>query len=411
LRILFIVPYVPNLIRVRPYNIIRHLHARGHQVTLATLWSSQGEREDLEKIRPYCEQILAQRLERWRSLGSCLAALFSTAPLQSAYCWHPALASELRASLVGGNGHGHTNNGHFPAFDVVHVEHLRGARFGLDLLAQAEAQDIPVVWDSVDSITFLFRQAARQTGNPIKRLLYQIETSRTAAFERKMTKRFHRVLVTSRVDQAAFESGPVGRPVVLPNGVDLDYFCPEASVQREDNTLVISGKMSYHANVRMVEQMAGEIMPEIWKERPDVRLWVVGKDPPEHLVALNEHSNITVTGTVPDLRPYLQRAAVAVSPLVYGAGVQNKVLEAMACATPVVASQRSTAALDGITAGRDLLIANSTADFARQVLDLLASPDRRKNIGTAGREYVERHHNWHRIAEDLEKIYTEAKND
>jgi glycosyltransferase involved in cell wall biosynthesis len=127
--------------------------------------------------------------------------------------------------------------------------------------------------------------------------------------------------------------------------------------------------------------------------------------PPQ--IALAENPNREVTGTVPDIRPYLQTATLAVAPVAYGVGIQNKVLEAMACGTAVVTSQQAASALSA-EPGRDLLTASDPQEFAAEVLDLLRDDFRRQQIGRAGRQYVERCHNWADITAGLETIYTQA---
>jgi glycosyltransferase involved in cell wall biosynthesis len=215
------------------------------------------------------------------------------------------------------------------------------------------------------------------------------------------------VLVTSDKDRDALigladsDHAPVS---VVRNGVDLDYFSEPAGNVREPDSLIVTGKMSYHANIAMTLHLAREIMPLIWKQRPQVKLYVVGKDPTGDIQKLAEDPRIVVTGTVPDLPPYLAKAAVALAPLVYGAGIQNKVLEAMACGVPVVTSPRAVAALE-IEPGRDVLVAEGTGQFATAVLRLLDDASLRAELGRAGRAYVETHHNWQKTAVQLETIY------
>jgi glycosyltransferase involved in cell wall biosynthesis len=194
---------------------------------------------------------------------------------------------------------------------------------------------------------------------------------------------------------------------VLPNGVDLEFFHPRRDVQREAQTLVFSGKMSYHANISMVKYLAAEIMPRVWREQPEVRLVIVGKDPVPEVRALGADPRITVTGTVEDIRPYLWRATVAVVPLVYGAGIQNKILEAMACGTPVVTTSRTLSALK-VTPGKELIAVDGAEAFASEVLALLKEQGRREAIGAAGAEYVRRWHSWRSIAERLVGVYVET---
>ena len=246
----------------------------------------------------------------------------------------------------------------------------------------------------------------------VGRLINRVELARTRAYEGRAVAAFDRVLVTSERDRASLlalapAATPSDRVVVLPNGVDLDYFTPTTE-PREADTLVFSGKLSYHANESAVRYLLGEIMPRIWSSRPGVRLALVGKDPSSDLrrLAAAWPDRVTITGTVPDVRPYLRRAAVAVAPLVYGVGCQNKVLEAMACGTPVVSTPRAVGAL-AAGSGRDVIVADGAAPFAEAVLGLLADDALRADVGPAGRAYVETHHQWGRIAARLESIYAE----
>jgi sugar transferase (PEP-CTERM/EpsH1 system associated) len=416
MRILYIVPYVPNLIRVRPYNLIRHLAARGHEVTVLTLWITEQERADAQALKEHCHRVLALPLSRWRSLWNCLRALPTRVPLQAVYCWHPNLISQLStlqspSSILQPQ-----------PFDVVHVEHLRGARYGLHLqspISNLKSQ-IPIVWDSVDCISYLFEQAARDSRSAFGRLVTRLELGRTRRYEGWLAGQFDSVLVTSETDRQALETLHASRftqhasrftshtpPIkVLPNGVDLAYFTP-TDEPREPDTLVFSGKMSYHANVTAALYLVHDIMPLVWAQRPDVKVWIVGKDPPREITNLKtSHQPIAVTGTVPDIRPYLRRATAAVVPTPYGAGIQNKVLEAMACDTPVVASPQAVSALQ-VVQRRDLLVSHEPREFARDIFRLLEDRELASRLGAAGRHYVEENHNWDVVTGKLEETYQE----
>lgn len=400
MKVLFVVPYVPSLIRVRPYNLIRALAARGHDVTVATIWTDDREQRELEELRAGGVQTIAVHLPSWQSLLNCVRALPTGEPLQARYSWSPELLSQIERLV--------------PAVDVVHVEHLRGVHYAR--AAAATTAGTPVIWDSVDCISHLFEQAAVSRTDAVGRVITRLELSRTKQIEGAQVGAFDRVLVSSGVDRESMLAlaGTAQRRrndaavTVLSNGVDLDYFFPVDEPRRPD-TLVFSGKMSYHANESAVIQLVGEIMPRVWAARPQTQLIVVGKDPSAKLRRLlaAEPSRITVTGTVPDLRPFLRHASVAVVPLVYGAGCQNKVLEAMACGTPVVATSRAVSALK-VQRGRDVLVADGADAFAGAVLELLGDSRRQTEIGHAGRRYVEMNHRWDHVAGQLEAIYGEA---
>lgn len=240
----------------------------------------------------------------------------------------------------------------------------------------------------------------------------RLDLSRTRRYEGWLASQFSRVLITSAVDKQALldlvpeniEPAPID---VLPNGVDWEYFSAGEKIDRDPATVIFSGKMSYHANVTMLMFLVREVMPIVWAENPDVKLLVVGKDPSASVRTLGEHPAITVTGTVPDLRPYLRKATMAVVPLVYGAGSQLKLLEAMACGTPVVATPRAILALKA-KAGQDLLVAEQPEEIAASILKLIENPDFSYHVGQNGQKYVRDNHRWSGIAQQLEDIYRKA---
>ncbi len=401
MNLLFVVPYVPTLIRVRPYNLVRFLAQHGHRLTLATLWETDEERCALAEFESLGIEIVAAPLTRNRKLLNLAAALPSTRPLQANFCWQPKLAAKLSALVAARN------------FDAIHVEHLRGSRYALHLKhkAQDAKRKTSIIWDSVDSITHLFEQAARRSQSAKGKLMTAFELPRTRRHEGWLAAQFDHVLVTSPTDRAALEAiSPHRAPItVLPNGVDLNYFTPCEGAPREPDALVFSGKMSYHANITAALHLVNDIMPRVWAQKPHIRLWIVGKDPADEVRALEARhpEQVKVTGAVPDMRAYLQSAAIAVVPVVYGAGIQNKVLEAMSCATPVVTSARTVTSLQP---GYEhaACVADGPEAFAHHVLCLLDDPSLRARLGTAGRRYVEMHHDWNVIVDRLAGIYEEV---
>jgi polysaccharide biosynthesis protein PslH len=426
LRILFVVPYAPTVIRTRPYNFLRALARLGHELTLATLWQDDAERAALHELEGTGIAVRAYRLSRARTVRNSLGALPGSAPLQAAYAWQPALAADTRVLA------------HASRCDVVHVEHLRGVRYALALRSQA-----PTVWDSVDCISHLFAQARVQTRSARARFMTGLELGRTRRYEGWLVRQFDRILVASAADKealdrlaadkealdrlaadkealdrlaagsrdpaATYTALPAASPIaVLHNGVDLEAFRPLPDGRRPDS-LVLSGKMAYHANVTAVLYFVHEILPLIWRERPQTKLWLVGQSPPAAVKNLAADPRIMVTGQVSEMCPYLAGAAVAVCPLVYGAGIQNKVLEAMACATPVVSAPASLNAL-GAQAEGEALAGAAPQEFAQQVLRLLRDPQLACRIGEAGRRFVERHHSWEAVALRLTEHYDEVIN-
>jgi polysaccharide biosynthesis protein PslH len=428
LKILYIVPYVPNRIRTRPFHFLKALASEGNRVTLATLWSNREEFAALQQLAKHIEGFLAEKIGVPKALWNCIRALPKSQPLQASYCWSPELARQIAHAVEKSE------------FDVVHVEHLRGVRYGLSLnesLARKRFKNPPVVWDSVDCISTLFRHATQESFALRSRLASRLDLARTERFEGWLATQFKRILVTSETDRNEFlklaakwcqgnrcslADSLDKRITVVPNGVDLDYFSPNGET-REPATLVITGKMSYHANVTSVVQFVKQVMPRVWTQLPQARLWIVGKDPSREIRNLGvpwredqrrditrhggKERRIQITGTVQDLRPFLRRATVSVAPIRYGVGIQNKVLEAMACGTPVVATPQAVSALK-VRSGRDLIVAETPADLSEALVSLLRNPQQCSNLGQAGRFFVKRQHEWSSIVQGLTQIYREA---
>jgi glycosyltransferase involved in cell wall biosynthesis len=395
MKIAYVVPYVPNLIRTRPYNLIVQLVSLGHEVEVYTLGSNRQDLIDAQALETKCSAVRYHVQPVWRSLLNSAVTVPSRQPLQSVYSWQAGMARELA---------GHVSR---KEFDIVHVEHLRGSRYGVFI--KSKFPSMPVVWDSVDCISYLFQQAAGQSSSFFGKFVTRFELLRTRKAEGNLIRSFDHVLVTSSTDKKALlelapnrgEPSPIS---VLPNGVDLDYFHPNPDIQRDKATIVFSGKMSYHANISMVKYLVSEIMPRVWNSCPEAQLFIVGKDPPPDIKILEKHPLVTVTGTVKDIRPYLWRATVSIVPLLYGAGIQNKILEAMATGTPVVTTSRTLSALE-VQPGKDLMVANNADEFAQNILKLINERNLKHAIGDSGLAYVRSKHDWISIATQLASIY------
>lgn len=387
MKVLFVLPYVPSLIRVRPYNFVRQLASRHDVTVLAT--DSGGGLSHAEGLRAHCRDVQVVPLRLSAAARSCAEAAIRGEPLQAAFCRSRELERRLVDLLEEG-------------FDLVHLEHLRAAH-----LADLIPEGMPTLFDSVDCISLLQERTLLLSHSLRQRLAAALELSRTRSYEARLLRRFDRVAVTSPEDRRALLSlEPRAEVAVLPNGVDLDYFRPREAPS-EPATLVFSGKMSYHANVTALLHFVRDILPLIRRRQPDVHLRVVGSAPPAAVRCLARDPAISVTGYLADIREAVGRATVAVCPVKVRVGIQNKVLEAMAMALPVVCTREAVQWLEA-RPGRDLLVADDPAGFADHVCRLLVDRGLRDEIGRAGRRYVEEHHRWEAAAGRLEGLYQEA---
>jgi sugar transferase (PEP-CTERM/EpsH1 system associated) len=257
------------------------------------------------------------------------------------------------------------------------------------------------VADLVDRESEKWRQYADHHRGP-KRWLYGLEGRRLARAEVALTQSLDAVVLCAPREAADLRrrTGVLGeRVAVVGNGVDLGYFDPQAVPGGPDTPtadaplLVFTGMMDYWANIDGVSWFAHEVLPRLQSRRPGIRFAIVGARPTPEVGRLARRPGITVTGRVPDVRPWLAAATVVVAPLRIARGIQNKVLEAMAMARPVVAT---SAALAGIEAepGSDLVAADDPDTFATAIDLLLMSETRRRQLGLRARQVVEQRYAW-----------------
>lgn len=402
MRILFVTPYPPSRIRVRGYGFLTQLHHQ-HEVTIVTQCASEQELADVEALRAQGYEVLVVEESKQRAALRSGLALFSRYPLQVAYAHSKRFMLAVQDLCAR------------RTFDVMHVEHLRGIAS-----VEASGRTLPLVWDAVDCISLLCKQTITAGPNLSVRTVARLEHKRTRRYEARMLGHLQHIVVTSERDRQAMielyraemhngnsSDEELGMGIcVLPNGVDLQYFHPMQEERRRFN-LVFSGKMSYHANVATALYLYQQIMPLIWQQKPEATLTIVGSKPPTMIQRLADDPRVEVTGYVDDMRHYVGRAEVMLSPMVYSVGIQNKVLEAMAMGTPVVVAAQAAATL-GTQTGRDLLTASSAQEFATATLNLLDDAALRATLSTYGRKYVEQQHDWRVVTERLIDVYQQA---
>jgi len=387
MRILFVTPYIP---RVRPFNFIRELSKR-HDVSLLCLYASEQEKNDsnFEALVHYCRTVRAIKLNSRQSIYNCLLALLSKTPLQVAYCRSPALIKELK-ELQRDND-----------FDLIHVEFVRAA-----YLIDYMDRDVPVIYDCVDSRTVYLEQLFATRKNIYSKALAFEELIKMKRYEPYICKKYDDVFVISNEDANALNGQDSNiKPKVICNGVDLNCFEPAVNSYQEDS-IIFHGRMNYYPNTDAVLSFYKSIFPFVRAEKPNIRFYIVGMYPNRKIQELDRDPNIVVTGYVNNVRPFLKQAAVAVCPIRIGVGVQNKILEAMATALPVVTTSLGAEGLSAIP-GRDLLVADDPREFAEFVTRLMTDREMRQQVGLSGRKYVEMNHSWERIGQQLESAYEE----
>ncbi len=228
---------------------------------------------------------------------------------------------------------------------------------------------------------------------------------RNRGFERRYFPLASLCLFVSESDAEATQRLCPGlATAVVHNGVDAEYYAP-LGIEEEGPSLVFEGGMRHPPNIEGIRYFHRAILPRIREQIPDVRLWIVGKDPGPEIRALAAPL-VQVTGFVPDVRPHVARANVFVSPLVGGAGIKNKILQAWAMTKAVVATSVSCGGL-AARHGENVILADGEAEFAAACVRLLRDPEERARLGAAGRRTVLERYTWDASARELEAILTD----
>ncbi len=387
------IPFPPNKgEKIRAHAIISHLAAR-HTVHLGCFVDDPADFAYTETLRSLVKgECLFEPLNPKLVYPMGLAALFRGGPVTTSYFGSRAMQAWVSQLL---QKH---------AIDCVFVFSSAMAPF---LLHRPELDPAKVVLDLVDVDSDKWRQYA-QASSGLTRWLYRREAETLLELEREAAAQFNATILVSPYEAHTFarlapESS--GRIHSVANGVDLAHF---SAVHDFDNpfaageiSIVMTGSMDYRPNVDGALWFAQSVMPLIAAELPNARFYIVGAKPAHALTSLSS-TRVTVTGRVPDVRPYIAHAAVSVAPLRLARGVQNKVLEAMAMEKPVVATPAASRALD-VLPGKDLWVADTPEAFASAVIAAATGPERLA-IAENGRRYAERCHDWPRNLADLDGL-------
>jgi polysaccharide biosynthesis protein PslH len=253
-----------------------------------------------------------------------------------------------------------------------------------------------------------YRQAGNER-NPLRKKYMQLQATKLADSERSLCAAFDVNTVVSDQDRKLLQViQPNGHYHVVENGVDIHHFVPSIA-KVESRSAIFTGWLGWGPNISAMNFVVGRVWPEVKERYPDARLYLAGKNPPEHVLRWSkEDSSITVVPNPEDMRPWLARAAVCICPILEGGGTRLKILDAMAMGKPMVSTTIGCEGLR-VTHGENILVADTPREFSNRLVQLFENEDLRRQIGAAGRALVEREYCWERIGQQLEKAYQRAR--
>jgi glycosyltransferase involved in cell wall biosynthesis len=369
-------------------NLLRELRTLGHRCDLIALCQGPGDFDEVPGSAVLCDEIIPVP-ERPRSPLQYLWRLGRPFPDAPGQCWQPEMwrAIEERLASV--------------SYDLVHV-------FGGIQVYEVRnlVRRLPAIIVPYESYTLWLERSQGQARTTLESLRTSAALAVMRRYERLMFSGYDRVVVLTTADRDALRRlAPGLDPAVIPNGVLMR---PDSANRRRGRrpTIVFVGNYAYDPNIRAAAALVRDILPFVRAHVPDARIVLVGANPPAAISSLASEC-VEVTGFVPDVRPYLESADCFAGAITVGAGMKNKILEAMAEATPIVTTPIGCEGI-GAVDGRHLLLGRTMAELADGVIRVLQDPALAARLGEAGRRLAAERYSWDEVARRYTALYAEV---
>ncbi|MEF8727741.1 MAG: TIGR03087 family PEP-CTERM/XrtA system glycosyltransferase [Accumulibacter sp.] len=360
--------------KIRPFNMIRHLSASGHRVTVCSLARSAAEAEEGRGIAAHCARFEMGLVSEPMQTLRMVARLPLTTPSSMGYFHSPSLQRHVDRLLQ------------TEKWDLIFVHCSSVAQY------VERVRTVPKILDFGDMDSQKWLEYANYKPFPLS-LGYRLEGNKMLAAEKRLAGSFDLCTATTRAEWQTLEDYRTGVATDwFPNGVDAEFFSPTVDAHDPD-TLSFIGRMDYYPNQECMARFCTQIWPLLRLRRPDLKLLIIGADPSPEMRRLGDVPGVTVTGSVPDVRPFVRQSALMVAPLNIARGTQNKILEAMAMGVPVVTSRVAAGGVDAEPVTH-FLVADTPEEYSAAILGVLQNPAERQRLAVAGRQRMLSNHAW-----------------
>lgn len=369
--------------KLRLYHQIKHLH---HYFTISLVCLSEGEVNDGDRneLSPFCNDIYSFNIGAPNNIVSGLTSLFSGKPIQVCHFFNKKIREAIRKLIIKENP------------DIIYAQLVRMMPY------LSEIRRIPRVLDIMDAMSLNMLNEAKKRFFPMS-WVYNREARLLSELEKKAVKQFDYLTIISERDRDMI-SGNHSKLVVVPNGVSTDYFNPEIESEKEYDIGFI-GNMGYLPNVNAAIFLIEKVIKPYF---PELKVLIAGARPDSRVKAL-ESNKVHVTGWIEDIRVAYASCTLFVAPLFTGAGLQNKILEAMAMKVPCITTSHVN---NGCKAqpNQELLIADTADEFAMSIKNLLKNKEKRDSLALKGRKFVEQSYQWSVQVDKLIKVLNKELN-
>lgn len=388
MKIMFVchrLPFPPNRGgKIRPFNVIRHLTESGHSVTVGSLARSEEEMLEGQGLAKYCDKLFVGRIGKVAAIAHMIGRLPTLIPSSMGYFYSRSLHQEIRRELQN------------VKYDLIFVHCSSAAQY------VRSTSSIPSILDFGDLDSQKWLDYATFHRFPLS-VGYWFEGTKLCREEKRLARQFNLCSCTTRAELESLQnSGAASRADWFPNGVDWEFFTP-SEVPYSRDQICFMGRMDYYPNQQAMLFFCNSVLPLIQARRPATELIIVGAEPSPDIRKLGKRRGVTVTGTVPDVRPYVRRSALSVAPLAIARGTQNKMLESMAMGVPVVCSKKAANGVDAV-AGEHILTAGSVKAYVDCITRILGSLEERQRLSLAARDRILTHASWAASMGKLDEI-------
>ena len=392
MKIFVLLPRIPYPLekgdKLRAYNQIKQL-AKHNEIVLCALNDNKkvDEQQAFHALQPYCTSINFVRISKPRILFGLIRAFFKGLPMQCGYFYNRKAAHKVDALIAK----------HQP--DMLYGQLVRVAEY-------IRHKDIPKAIDYQDVFSYGMKRR-RDIANFITRPVYNMEYRRLCRYEAFVFDEFDVKSIISQPDRDLIPHPKKDDILIIPNGVDHEFFSPQQQEKRYD--IVFTGNMSYPPNVNAVEYLANEILPTVWQTIPEAKMYIAGATP-DPKVKKAASDRIIISGWLDDIRDAYAQSRVFIAPMRIGTGLQNKLLEAMSMGLPTITTPLANASL-GAKPGEEILVGNSAEELAQHIITLLTDKEKAKQIAQAGFDFTNRVYDWGKATKILENAMTQLITD
>ena len=370
--------------KLRAFNQIRQL-SKHHEIILCALNDSVLHDQAIPVLSKYAKAVYIIPISKFTIFLNLIRTVFTNKPLQVGYFYNKATAKKIEKLI----------NQHQP--DHVFCQLIRVAEYLKNI-------PIPKTLDYQDVFSKGIERRL-STSPAYLRPFLRLEHSRLLTYEHDIFELFDNKIIISIPDRDQIPHPQREQIVVVPNGVDTDFFKP-ISYEKEFD-LVFTGNMGYPPNINAAEYLVRKILPVVLKRKPDLKLLIAGANP--HLrVSVLKSSNVEVSGWVSDMRECYAAAKIFIAPMQIGTGLQNKLLEAMAMQVPCITSSLANQALKA-RENEEILIAETPFEYANCIINLLNDPNLSQKIALNGYQYVLKNFSWEKETAKIEELITRKR--